>query len=71
MRANFGRCLDHIFDEMCQMNTKIVCIARQQSRLGGFASSSSPQPTEDSLNGGDNDDDASGSKYDDEMTTSQ
>ena len=41
MRANFGSRLDHISDEMCQMNTRISRIARRQSRLGGFALSPS------------------------------
>ena len=27
MRADFGSCLDHLSDEMCQMNIKISCIA--------------------------------------------
>ena len=29
MRADFDSHLDHLSDEMCQMNTKIGCIARQ------------------------------------------
>ena len=29
MRANFGSCLDHISNEMCQMNTRIGRIARR------------------------------------------
>ena len=44
MCAHIGSRLDHISDEMCQMNTTIGCIARQQSRLGGFAPSSSLEP---------------------------
>jgi len=73
MRANFGSRLDHLSDEMCQMNTRIGCIACCQSWLGGFAPPPSPELAEESSSsdGGDNDDDASGSKYDDEMTTSQ
>ena len=69
MRTDFGSRLDHIFDEMCQMNTRIGCIACLQSHLGGFAPSPSPKPTKQSfLNGGDDDDDNdSCSKSDDEM----
>ena len=74
MRADFGSCLDHLSDEMCQMNTKINRIARRQSCLGGFAPSPSLEHVEESFssNGEDNDGgDASGSKCDDEMMTSQ
>ena len=57
MRANFGSCLDHLSDEMCQMNTRIGCIAHHQSRLGGFAPSPSPEFVKESSSsdGGDND----------------
>ena len=68
MHANFG--LDHIFDDMCQMNTRIGRIARRQSRHGRFASSPSLQPAEDYSDGGDDGDDASGFEYDDVMTAS-
>ena len=69
IRANFGSHLNHLSDEMCQMNTRIGCIARHQSRLGGFAHSPSPELTEkSSSNGGDG---ASCSETDDEMTASQ
>ena len=68
MHADFGSRLDHLSDEMCQMNIRIGRIARHQSCLGGFAPSPSPKPTEDSFDGGD---DAFGSSNDDEMTTSQ
>ena len=72
MRADFGSRLDHLSDEMCQMNTKIGHITYRQSRLGGFAPSPSPEYAEESssLDGGDDDDDASSSEYDDEMMTS-
>ena len=56
------------------MNTRISCIAYQQSRLDSFAPSPSPKSIKDSSFGGDDnddDDDSSGSSYDDEMTTSQ
>ena len=72
MRADFGSRLDHLSDEMCQMNTRIGCITRRQSHLGCFAPSPSPEPAECSSNGGDDDDDnAFCSKTDDEMTPSQ
>ena len=72
MRANFGSFLDCLFDETCQMNTRIGRITRRQSCLGDFAYSPSPEPTEDFFDGGDDDnDDASSSKIDDEMAVSQ
>ncbi|XP_065636970.1 uncharacterized protein LOC136070666 [Quercus suber] len=61
--------LYHLIDGMCQMNTKIVHIARHQSRLGGFPPSPECDSFDASLESGD-DDDASGSSGD-EMTTSQ
>ena len=73
MHADFGSRLDHISNEMCQMNTRIDRIARRQSHLGSFAPSPSFEPTDDSSSdGGDDDDeDASSSEYKDEMTSSQ
>ena len=74
MHADLGSCLDHFYDEMSQMNTKIGHIARRQSFLGGFAPSLTPESIEESsLDGGDSDDDddASCSETDDEMTISQ
>ena len=73
MHADFGSHLEHLSDEMSQMNTRISCIAHRQSWLGGFAPSPSPEHAEKffSSSGGDDDDNASGSKYDNEMTTSQ
>ena len=55
------------------MNTKISCIARRQSQLGGFVPLPLSEIVKESFSsgGGDDGDDASGSKYDDEMTTSQ
>ena len=69
MRADFGSCLDHLFDEMCQMNTRIGSIAYRQSCLGGFVPSLEHDPSVESLASGD--DDASSSDYDDKMTVSQ
>ena len=68
MRADFGSSLDHLFDEMCQMNTRIGHITRRQSRLSSFAPSSSPELAEESFAGGDDEsDDVCGSTHD-EMT---
>ena len=54
------------------MNTRIGRIAHQQSHLGGFASSPSLEPAEESSdNVDDESDDASGSPSDDKMTVSQ
>ena len=72
MNADFGSRLDHNSNEMYQMNIRISHIARRQSRLGGFAPLPFPKPADDSSSdGGDDNVDASGSKYDNEMTTSQ
>ena len=73
MCADFGSHLDHLSDETCQMNTRIGRIARHQSRLGGFVplpSSEHAKESSSSDGGDDGDDDASGSEYDDEITTS-
>ena len=37
-------CLDTLSDELCQVNTRVGRIARQQARLGGFVQSPSPSP---------------------------
>ena len=75
IHADFGSHLDHLFYEICQMNTRISNtrisrITRRQSYLGGFAHSPSLDLAKSSLDGGD-DDDASFSKTDDEMAPSQ
>ena len=74
MRVDFGSRLDHLSDEMCQMNTKIGRITRLQTCLGGFALSPTPKPIEESSSDGgddDDDDDAFGFETDDEMAASQ
>ena len=72
-------CLDTLTDELCQVNTRVDRIERQQARLGHFTASPSPSPEAstnkdgedgDGGDGGDDDKDASASS-DDEMTTSQ
>ena len=69
--------LDTFSDDLCQVNTYVGCITRQQARLSGFTASPFPSPEasadDDSDDGADNDDedeDASSSS-DEEMTTSQ
>ena len=53
------------------MDTRIGCVTRQWSHLGGFAHSPSPDPSAEPYNSGDNDsDDAFGFACDDEMTVS-
>ena len=72
MNVDFGSRLDHLSNEMCQMNTRIGHIARQQSCLGGFAHSPSLETAEESSNNVDYEsDDAFGSPSDDKMTVSQ
>ena len=68
--------LDTLNDELCQVNTRVGHIARQQARLGGFVESPShsPKASEDEDNDGDFDDDDdededASSSDDDTMTT--
>ena len=73
IEADFGGSLDYLTDEMCQMNTRIGCIAHLQARIGSFRPSPSPSP-EASANEGDNvddDEDDASSSNNNEMTTSQ
>ena len=44
MEANYGGRLDYLTDEMCQINTRVGCIAHRQAHLGGFLASPSPSP---------------------------
>ena len=68
-------CLDTLSDELCQVNTYVSRIARQQAHLGGFATSPSPSPKasadEDGEDSDDGDDANASSSSDDEITTSQ
>ena len=64
--------LDTFSDEFCQVNTRVVRIARRQARLVGFTASPSPTPKafeDEDVNDGADEDDASSSS-DDEMSTS-
>ena len=36
--------LDTLNDELCQVNTRVGCIAQRQAVMGGFTASSSPSP---------------------------
>ena len=69
MHVDFGSRLDHLSDEICQVNTRISRIARRQSRCGGFAPSPSLKLAEESSSSDGKDDDvnAFGSEYDDEI----
>ena len=71
IHVDFGSHLNHLSNEICQINTRNGHIARCQSCLGGFAPSPLLKPVESSSNGEDDDDDASSSETNDEMTPSQ
>ena len=68
--------LNTLSDELCQVNTRVSCIARRQAIMGGFTAYTSPSPStsEDEGDDGsssddvDEDEDAS-SLSDDEMST--
>ena len=69
-------CLDTLSDELCQVNTHVGCIARQQAAMGGFTTYTSPSPPaskDESDYGSDNDDvdedNGASSPSDDEMST--
>ena len=70
-------CLDTLSDELCQLNTRVGRIAREQARLGGFVESPSPSPEasankDDDGDFDDDDDDENenaNSPSDDEMST--
>ena len=53
-------CLDTLSDELCQVNTCVGRIARQQAVMGGFTVASSPSPlaSEDEGDDGSGSDDA-------------
>ena len=71
--------LDTLSDELCQVNTRVSCIAWRQAIIGGFTVSSSPSPQasedesdDDGFDGDDADEDDGASFLgDEEMTTSQ
>ena len=71
--------LDTFSDELCQVNTRVGRIARQQAIMGGFAVSLSPSPQASEDKSDDNgsngnyadEDEASSSSGDKEMIASQ
>ena len=71
MQADFGDRLDYLIDEMCQMNTRVGCIAYRQARMAGLAPSPSPSPQASLDDEIDDDEDDADSSDDDEIMTSQ
>ena len=71
--------LDTLSDELCQVNTRVSCIAWRQAIIGGFTASSSPFPQasedesdDDGFGGDDADEDDGASSFGDkEMTATQ
>ena len=67
--------LDTLSDELCQVNTRVGCIAQRQVVMGGFIVASSPSPMASKDNDDDFDDDdadeddGASSPSDDEMST--
>ena len=68
--------LDTLSDELCQVNTRVDRIARQQTAIGGFTAASSPSPltfkdeSDDGSSSEDVDeDDGACSPSDDELST--
>ena len=68
--------LDTISDELCQVNTRVGCIARRQAEMGGYSMPSTPMAptdendTDDTDADSDNEDDGDASSpSDDEMST--
>ena len=68
--------LDTLSDELCQVNTHVGRIARQQAVMGGFNVASSPSPPtsgdesdDGSGSDGANEDNGASSLSDDEMST--
>ena len=68
--------LDTLIDELCQVNTRVSRIARQQAAMGGFTAASSPSPLaskDESDNGSSSEDadedDGASSPSGDEMST--
>ena len=65
--------LDTLTDELCQVNTCVSRIARQQVEMGGYKVAFSPVASEDENDGSgrvdDAEDDDDGSLSDDEMST--
>ena len=71
MEADIGGRLDYLIDEMCQINTRVSCIARKQARMASLAPSPSPSPKALPDDDDEDDEDGASSFGDDEMMTSQ
>ena len=58
-------------DKLCQVNTRVGCIAQRQAIMGGFTIAFSPSPpaSKDESDDGSGSDDVDGSLSDDEMST--
>ena len=74
--VHMDACLDTLSDELCQVNTRVGCIARRQASIGGFIAYTSPSPLalEDKSDYGSGSDDANedndaSQPNDDEMST--
>ena len=50
-------CLNTFSDELCQVNTRVDCIAKRQACFGGFVKSPSPPLEASDFDDFDNDDD--------------
>ena len=65
--------LDTLSDELCQVNTRVSHIVRQQVVMGGYIVASSPEASEDESDGSGNadetEDDDDDLPSDDEMST--
>ena len=70
IHADFGGHLDYLTDEMCQMNTQVGRIARQQARMASLTPSPSPSPEVSLDDEVDDDEDDVDFSSDDEMMTS-
>ena len=65
--VHMDACLNTLSDELCQVNTRVGRIARQQAVVGGFVASPPPIPeaSEDEDDDANADADASNAKDDD------
>ena len=67
--------LDTLNNELCQVNTRVSCIAQRQAVMGGFIVASSPSPltsedeSDDGSSSDDVEDDGASSPNDNEMST--
>ena len=57
--------LDTLSDELCQVNTRVGCIAQRQAKMGGYNMPSTPVAPVDESDAADDDDDADSDDEDD------